>query len=69
VTIRELAGCEVVLCSKVGYEPWGPLEAAGIQPSGEHVMEPIEDAVLAVYEEMRAAGKLDQKSAELQKVA
>jgi nitrogen fixation protein NifB len=69
VTIRELAGCEVVLCSKVGYEPWGPLEAAGIQPNGEHAMEPIEDAILAVYEEMRAAGKLDQKSAELQKVA
>ena len=57
-TIRELSGCEVVLCSKVGFEPWGPLEAAGIQPNGEHAMEPIEDAVAAVYEEMRAAGKL-----------
>jgi nitrogen fixation protein NifB len=61
VTIRELAGCEVVLCSKVGYEPWGPLEAAGIQPNGEHAMEAIEDAVAAVYEEMRVAGKLDAK--------
>jgi ferredoxin len=29
-TLRELAGCEAVLCSKVGYEPWGPLEAAGM---------------------------------------
>jgi nitrogen fixation protein NifB len=69
VTIRELAGCEILLCSKVGYEPWGPLEAAGIQPNGEHAMEPIEDAVLAVYEEMRAAGKLEVKAATRQKAA
>ena len=68
-TLKVLAGCEVVLCSKVGYEPWGPLEAAGIQPNGEHAMEPIEDAVLAVYEEMLAAGKLAQKSTPLQMVA
>ncbi len=61
-TIRELSGCEVVLCSKVGYEPWGPLEAAGIQPNGEHAMEPIEEAVLAVYREMDAAGKLAPKA-------
>ncbi|MDP1636398.1 MAG: NifB/NifX family molybdenum-iron cluster-binding protein, partial [Gallionellaceae bacterium] len=69
VTIRELAGCEAVLCSKVGYEPWGPLEAAGIQPNGEHAMEVIEDAVMAVYEEMRAAGRLEAKVVEQQKVA
>ncbi|MEW5788965.1 MAG: NifB/NifX family molybdenum-iron cluster-binding protein, partial [Pseudomonadota bacterium] len=69
VTIRELAGCEVVLCSKVGYEPWGPLEAAGMQPNGEHAMEPIEEAILAVYEEMRAAGKLEPRADAAQKVA
>jgi nitrogen fixation protein NifB len=69
VTIRELAGCEVVLCSKVGYEPWGPLEAAGIQPNGEHAMEAIEDAVLAVYAEMGAAGKLAAKPVMQQKAA
>ncbi|MGO9445337.1 MAG: nitrogenase cofactor biosynthesis protein NifB [Thiobacillaceae bacterium] len=68
-TIRELAGCEAVLCSKVGYEPWGPLEAAGIQPNGEHAMEAIEDAVAAVYEEMRVAGKLDARAEIRQKVA
>jgi nitrogen fixation protein NifB len=68
-TIRELAGCEVVLCSKIGYEPWGPLEAAGIQPNGEHAMEAIEDAVAAVYEEMRAAGKLEVKPEAVQKAA
>ena len=56
--IRMLEGCEVVLCSKVGYEPWGKLEAAGIAPNGEHAMEPIEEAVMAVYKEIAATGKL-----------
>jgi len=60
LTIRALAGCEAVLCSKVGYEPWEQLEAAGIAPNGEHAMEPIEEAVMAVYKEMAAAGKLDE---------
>lgn len=58
-TIRALEGCEAVLCSKVGYEPWDMLEQAGIAPNGEHAMEPIEQAVMAVYKEMAAAGKLD----------
>jgi nitrogen fixation protein NifB len=58
-TIKALAGCEVVLCSKIGFEPWGKLEAAGIQPNGEHAMEPNEEAVMAVWNEMLAAGKLD----------
>jgi nitrogen fixation protein NifB len=57
-TIAALAGCEVVLCSKIGYEPWSQLEAAGIQPNGEHAMEAIEEAVAAVWCEMLAAGKL-----------
>ena len=58
-SIRALKGCEAVLCSKIGFEPWGELEAAGIQPNGEHAMEPIEEAVLAVYQEMIANGRLD----------
>jgi len=56
--IGALAGCEAVLCSKVGHEPWEALEAAGIQPNGEHGMERIEDAVAAVYHEMVASGRL-----------
>ena len=56
--IRTLEGCEVVLCSKIGYEPWAQLEEAGIIPNGEHAMEPIEQAVAAVYKEMYEAGKL-----------
>lgn len=59
-SIRALKGCEAVLCSKIGYEPWTQLEEAGIHPNGEHAMEPIEEAIMAVYQEMVAAGKLDE---------
>lgn len=65
-SIRALKGCEAVLCSKIGYEPWSELEAAGIQPNGEHAMEPIEEAVMAVYQEMISAGRLDNEEALLQ---
>lgn len=68
-TLRVLKGCEVVLCSKIGYEPWQPLETAGIAPNGEHAMEPIEDAVAAVYAELRAAGRLAEPAAAAQKAA
>ena len=61
-TIHALEGCEAVLCSKIGYEPWGMLEEAGIIPNGEHAMETIEDAVMAVYKEMLESGKLDEKA-------
>jgi len=59
LTIKALEGCEAVLCAKIGFEPWEQLEKAGIQPNGEHAMEPIEEAVAAVYAEMIEAGKLD----------
>lgn len=65
-TLRALDGCAAVLCSKIGYEPWGTLEAAGIQPNGEHALEPIEDAVAAVYRELLANGALDQPHAPAQ---
>ena len=66
-SLKVLQGCEVVLCSKIGIEPWVPLEAAGIQPNVEHAMESIEEAIATVYQEMRAAGKLTLK--QQQKVA
>lgn len=59
-TIHTLEGCEAVLCSKIGYEPWEMLETAGIMPNGEHAMEEIEAAVMLVYNEMVKAGKLDE---------
>lgn len=55
-TLEVLNGCEAVLCSRIGFEPWGQLEAAGIIPNGEYAMEPIEVAVAAHYREMVAAG-------------
>ena len=58
--IHSLEGCEAVLCSKIGYEPWGMLEEAGIVPNGEHAMENIEEAVMAVYLEMHTTWKLEQ---------
>jgi nitrogen fixation protein NifB len=62
-TIRTLDGCEVVLCSKIGIEPWDRLEAAGLVPNGEHAMEPIEDAVAALYSELLTEGRLDTAEA------
>jgi nitrogen fixation protein NifB len=64
-SIGALDGCVAVLCSKIGFEPWGALEAAGITPNGEHAMQPIEEAVQAVYEELRLAGKLSSGSASI----
>ena len=29
-TLRALADCDVVLCARIGYEPWRALEAAGV---------------------------------------
>ncbi|MEN2495194.1 MAG: FeMo cofactor biosynthesis protein NifB [Hyphomicrobiaceae bacterium hypho_1] len=57
-TIRSLEGCEAVICSKIGYAPWGRLEEAGIIPNGEYAMDPIEDAVAGVYREMFKSGHL-----------
>ncbi|GEM_PF-252085 len=56
--IRALEGCELVLCAKIGLDPWEQLEAAGITPNSEHAMEPIEEALRAVYQEMADNGAL-----------
>jgi nitrogen fixation protein NifB len=59
-TLRALEGCAAVLCSRIGFEPWGALEAAGIQPNGEHALEPIAEAVAAVYRELATSGALER---------
>ncbi|MFO1431973.1 MAG: nitrogenase cofactor biosynthesis protein NifB [Candidatus Competibacteraceae bacterium] len=56
--LQALQGCDVLLCAKIGIIPWKGLEAAGIQPDSEHAMEPIEDAIVAVYQEWLTAGRL-----------
>jgi nitrogen fixation protein NifB len=65
ITIRSLEGCEVVICSKIGFSPWERLEAAGIMPNGEYAMEPIEDAVAGVYREMYEKGQLSEGTQQL----
>ena len=56
--IEALRDCAVLLCARIGFEPWRPLEEAGIQPNSEHAMEPIREALLAVYREWRDGGRL-----------
>jgi nitrogen fixation protein NifB len=51
-SLRALTGCRAVLAARIGLGPWERLEAAGIMPSGEYAMEPIEDAVVALYCEL-----------------
>ena len=58
-TIRALDDCAVLLCSRIGFEPWRPLEDAGIQPNSEHANETIDAALAAVYREWRDSGRLD----------
>ncbi len=62
-TIRILHGCTVVLCSKIGIEPWNELESAGIIPNGEHADECIEEAVIEVYRELIESGALSPHDA------
>lgn len=50
--VKALHDCEAVLCAKIGFKPWGMLEAMGIQPSGEYEDQPIEQAVIGVYREL-----------------
>ena len=54
---------------KIGFEPWGRLEAAGIAPNGEHAMEEIEEACAAVYRELAAAGALAAPPGETNRAA
>lgn len=60
-TIRMLEDCKAVLCSKIGFEPWVKLEEIGIIPNGEHAMEPIEEAIMEVYQELIRKGKISDE--------
>ncbi len=64
IIIKILSDCEAILCSKIGFEPWGSLERAGIQPNGEYAMEPIEASIVSVYKEMADNGQLDKHTIE-----
>ena len=64
--LQQLEGCEQLLCSKVGYEPWSQLEEAGIQPNAEHALEPIQDALRAVYQQLAESGRLEVQTPQLE---
>jgi len=68
-TLAALAGCEAVLCTRIGYEPWRHLEEAGILPNGEHAMEPVAEALAAVYREMMAQGRATAPAAPDQRMS
>ncbi len=57
--IQALQDCAVLLCARIGFEPWRPLENAGIQPNSEHAMESITEVLPAVYQEWQKSGRLD----------
>ncbi len=56
--IRTLDGIAAVASARIGLPPWEALEAAGIRPVGDHALEPIEEAVAAVYQELVSDGAL-----------
>jgi nitrogen fixation protein NifB len=60
-TIKSLIGCEAVLCSKVGIEPWAQLEEAGIMPNNDYAMEQIDEAVMSYYRKLIESGALDEE--------
>ena len=59
--IKALDGCEVMLSARIGLPPYEALEAAGILPVSDFAMEPIEDAVLAMYQRLDEMGRLAEQ--------
>ncbi|WP_374404061.1 nitrogenase cofactor biosynthesis protein NifB [Niveibacterium sp.] len=57
-TLAALSDCEVMLCARIGIEPWSKLEAAGIRPDGAHAMEPVASALHEAWKTMLDNGQL-----------
>ena len=49
--IQTLQDCPVLLCARIGFEPWRSLQDAGIQPNSEHALKSITEALSVVYQE------------------
>lgn len=65
--VDALAGCEVVLCARIGRDPWERLLASGIRPETGQALMPIEAAVAAVWASMRERGELSAPAPERQR--
>lgn len=67
--IQTLQDCPVLLCARIGFEPWRSLQEAGIQPNSEHALESITDALLAVYQEWQKSGRFNATPANAHSIA
>ncbi|HAS50644.1 MAG TPA: nitrogenase cofactor biosynthesis protein NifB, partial [Gammaproteobacteria bacterium] len=61
--IEMLQDCPVLLCARIGFEPWRSLQDAGIQPNSEHALKSITEALSAVYQEWQTSGRRHTPSA------
>lgn len=61
--IAALHDCTILLCARIGFEPWRALEDAKISPNSERAGEPIIDALLAVYADWRERARRAASSA------
>ena len=53
-SIAALAGCDAVLCARIGYEPWQALRRAGIEPNTEFALDAVDAALRAYWNANRA---------------
>ncbi|MCX7946672.1 MAG: nitrogenase cofactor biosynthesis protein NifB [Hydrogenophilus sp.] len=50
--------CDALLCARIGIAPWEAIEAAGIVPSGEYAFVAIDEALRAIYTELKTSRRL-----------
>ena len=67
--IQAIQDCAVLLCARIGFEPWRSLQEAGIQPNSEHALESITEILPTVYETWRKRGQRDTTSAHARSIA
>ena len=48
-SVAALAGCDAVLCARIGYEPWQALRRAGIEPNTEFALDAVEASLRAYW--------------------
>jgi len=67
--LEALHDCTLLLCARIGFEPWRSLQEAGIQPNSEHALESITEILPAVYEKWRKSGQRDATPANIRPMA
>jgi len=64
-----LQDCPVLLCARIGFEPWRSLQEAGIQPNSEHALQSITEVLPAVYQEWQKSGRFNATPASTRAMA